>query len=148
MSVKWPYIAVSNTLYMSHRYGNSHAPRDHTILSDIRQKWHSRLYVTPATLFSDTGRDGRRNWPSWLVTNRNGIPVRWPTRSPIPVLTRPDVGQLFSYADQRKPLLYATLTNQIHCYRFAKYRTYIYIFNSNCYPRKIMTVLLPLFCKH
>ena len=34
-------------------------------------------------------RDARLSWPSWLVTYRDGIPAR--RRSPIPVLTGPDV---------------------------------------------------------
>jgi len=35
------------------------------------------------------GGMARLNWPGWLVTYRDGLPIRW--RSPIQVLTGPGV---------------------------------------------------------
>ena len=73
-----------------HRYGNSHAIWDHTVLPATRQRWHSRLYPSRKWYsIKRPRRDARLSWPSWLVTTRYGIPAR--RRSPIPVVTGPDV---------------------------------------------------------
>jgi len=76
-----------------HRYGNSHATWDHTVLPGIpatRQQWHSRLYPSRSWYsIKRPRRDARLSWPSWLATARDGIPTR--RRSPIPVVTGPDV---------------------------------------------------------
>jgi len=81
-------IAVSNT---PHRYRNSHAIWDHTVLPATRQMWHARIYPSRSWYSIKRPRgDARLSWPSWLVTYRDGIPTRrW---SPIQVLTGPDVG--------------------------------------------------------
>jgi len=42
-----------------------------------------------------TPADARLSWPSWLVTYQDGIPAR--RRSPIQVLTGPDVHRLTSF---------------------------------------------------
>ena len=80
-------IAVSDS---PHRYGNSHAIRDHTVLPATRQRWHSRLYPSRSWYsIKRPRRDARLSWPSWLITARDGIHAR--RRSPIPVVTGPDV---------------------------------------------------------
>ena len=59
-----------------HRYGNSRAIRDHTVLPAIRQRWHSRLYPSRSWYSIKRPRgDARLSWPSWLVTARDGIPT-------------------------------------------------------------------------
>ena len=71
--------------HLPHRYGNSRAIWDHT-----RQRWHSRLYPSQSWYsIKWPRRDARLSWPSWLVTAQDGIPAR--RRSPIPVVTGPDV---------------------------------------------------------
>ena len=73
-----------------HRYGNSRAIWDHTVLPATRQRWYSRLHPSRSWYsIKRSGRDARLSWPSWLVTARDGIPAR--RRSPIPVVTGPDV---------------------------------------------------------
>ena len=73
-----------------HRYGNSRAIWDHTVLPATRQRWHSRLYPSRSWYsIKRPRRDARLSWPSWLITGRDGIPAR--RRSPIPVVTGPDM---------------------------------------------------------
>jgi len=51
--VKYTSITV-RTVTLRHRYENSRAIRDHTVLPAIRQSWHSRPYPSRAvTRFSD-----------------------------------------------------------------------------------------------
>ena len=76
--------------HLPHRYGNSHAIWDHTVLPATRQRWHSRLYPSRSWYsIRRPRRDARLSWLSWLVTARDGVPAR--RRSPIPVVTGPDV---------------------------------------------------------
>ena len=78
-------IAVSDS---PHRYGNSHAIWDHTVLPATQQRWHSRRYPSRSWYsIKRPRRDARLSWPSWLITARDGIPAR--RRSPIPVVTVP-----------------------------------------------------------
>jgi len=80
---------------MPHRYRNSRATWDHTVLLTTRQRWHSRLYPSRSWYsIKRTQRDARLSWLSWMITARDGIPAR--RRSPIPVVTGPDVRQLRS----------------------------------------------------
>ena len=73
-----------------HRYGNSRAIWDHTVLPATWQRWHSCLYPSRSWYsIKRPRRDARLSWPSWLVTARDGIPAR--RRSPVPVVTGPDV---------------------------------------------------------
>jgi len=73
-----------------HRYGNSRAIWDHTVLPATRQRWQSRLYPNRSWYsIKRPRRDARLSWSSWLVTARDGIFTR--RRSPIPVVTGPDV---------------------------------------------------------
>jgi len=68
-------IAV-RTVTLPHRYGNSHATWDHTVLPATRQKWHSRPYPSRSWYsIKRPWRDARLSWPSWLVSCRDGIPV-------------------------------------------------------------------------
>ena len=60
-------------------------PAEMTFPDLPQQRWYS---------IERPRRDARLSWPSWLLTYRDGIPAR--RRSPIPVLTGPDVGQLRS----------------------------------------------------
>jgi len=61
----------------SHRYGNSHAIWDHTVLPATRQRWHSRLYPSRSWYsIKRPWRDARLSWPSWLVTHWDGIPAQ------------------------------------------------------------------------
>ena len=65
------------------------------MLPATRQRWHSRPYPSRSWYSIERPRrDARLSWPSWLVTYRDGIPAR--RRSPIPVLTGPDVRWLRS----------------------------------------------------
>ena len=73
-----------------HRYGNSRAIWDHTVLPATRQRWYSRLHPSRSWYWiKRPRRDAWLSWPSWLVTARDGIPAR--RRSPIPVVTGSDV---------------------------------------------------------
>jgi len=61
-----------------HRYGNSHAIWDHTVLPETRQSWHSRLYPSQSW-YSISDPRGMQGWvdPSgWLemVYPLNGYP--------------------------------------------------------------------------
>jgi len=59
-----------------HRYGNSRAIWDHTVLPATRQRWHSRRYPSRSWYsIKRPRRDARLSWPSWLVTARDGIPA-------------------------------------------------------------------------
>jgi len=83
---KWS-IAVRKT---PHRYRNWNGIWDHTVLPATRQRWHSRLYPSRSWYsIKRPWRNARLSWPSWLITARDGIPAR--RRSPIPVVTGPDV---------------------------------------------------------
>ena len=76
--------------HLPHRYGNSRAIWDRTVLPATRQRWRSRLYPSRSWYsIKRPRRDARLSWPSWLVTVRDGIPAR--RRSPGPVVTGPDV---------------------------------------------------------
>jgi len=57
-------------LQASHRYGNSRAMWDHTVLPATRQRWHSSLYPSQLRLVLDlaTHRDARLSWPSWEIS--------------------------------------------------------------------------------
>jgi len=60
------------------------------VLPATRQRWHSRLYFSRSWYSIKRPRsDARLSLPSSLVTYRDGIPAQ--RRSPIPVLTGPDV---------------------------------------------------------
>ena len=84
------YGYSSSRSNLPHRYGNSHAIWDHTVLPATRQSWHFRIYPSRSWYsIKRPQRDARLSWPSWLVTYRDGIPAR--RRSPIQVLTGPDV---------------------------------------------------------
>ena len=79
-------IAVRKVANLPHRYGNSHAIWDHTVLPATRQRWHSRPYPSQSGYsIKRPWRDARLSWPSWLVTYRDGIPAR--RQSPISVVT-------------------------------------------------------------
>jgi len=55
-------IAVRNT---PHRYGNSHAIQDHTVLPATRQSWHSRPYPSRSwDSIKRAWRDARLSWVS------------------------------------------------------------------------------------
>jgi len=89
VKINYTDIAVwqSNLL---HRYRNSRAIWNHTVLPATRQRWHSCPYPSRSWYsIKRPRRNARLSWPSWLVTYRDGIPAR--RRSPIPVLTEPDV---------------------------------------------------------
>jgi len=84
------YGYCSSQSSLPHRYGNSHAIQDHTVLPATRQRRHSHLYPSWSWYsIKRPRRDARLSWPSWLVTYRDGILAR--RRSPIQVLTGPDV---------------------------------------------------------
>ena len=73
-----------------HRYGNSRAIWDHTVLPATGQRWYSRLHPSRSWYsVKRPRRDARLSWPSWPVTARDGIPAR--RQSPIPVVTGPNV---------------------------------------------------------
>jgi len=88
--VKYTGITVRSVTLLYH-YGNSHAIWDHAYIPAIRQRWHSRRNPS-RNWYSITRpwRDARLSWLSCLVTYEDGIPAR--RRSPIQVLTGPDVG--------------------------------------------------------
>ena len=86
--VKYTGIAVRS---VTHHYGNSHAIWDHTVVTATRQRWRARRYPSRSWYsIKRHQRDARLSWPSWLVTYRDGLHAR--RRSPIQVLTGPDVG--------------------------------------------------------
>jgi len=99
--VKFPGIAVSDS---PHRYGNSRPmPYGITVLPATPQRWRSRHYPRQIKLLLNLATsegckaEWQLSWPSWLVTRRDGIPVPARRRSPIPVLTGPDVGHNFAH---------------------------------------------------
>jgi len=52
-----------------HRYGNSRAIWDNTVLPATRQRWYSRLHLSWSWYsIKRPRRDARLSWPSWLVT--------------------------------------------------------------------------------
>jgi len=78
------------------------------VLPATRQRWHSRLYPGRSWYsIKRPRRDARLSWASRLVTCRDGIPAR--RRSPIQVLTGPDVRWLRSCDELRWPLRDAVL---------------------------------------
>ena len=57
-----------------HRYGNSRAIWDHTVLPATRQRWHFRRYPSRSWYsIKQPRREARLSWPSWLITARGGI---------------------------------------------------------------------------
>ena len=62
----YPGIAV-RSVTLPHRYGNSHATWDHTVLPAPRQRWHSRLYPSRSRYsIKRLRRDARLSWPRLL----------------------------------------------------------------------------------
>ena len=58
--------------HLPHRYGNSHAVWDHTVLPATRQRWHSRLYPSRSWYsIKRPRRDARLSWPSSSSPNRH-----------------------------------------------------------------------------
>jgi len=59
-------------LQAPHRYGNSRAMWDHTVLPATRQGWHSRLYPTQLrlvlNLVTPKGCKAELTWLAWLHT--------------------------------------------------------------------------------
>jgi len=49
---------------MPHRYGNSRAVRDHTVLPATRQRWHSRLYPSQSRLRGLNLSTRKQGWRS------------------------------------------------------------------------------------
>jgi len=57
---------------LPHRYGNSHATWDHTVLPATRQRWHSRPYSSRSWYsIKRPRRDARLSWPSWHYLRRS-----------------------------------------------------------------------------
>jgi len=55
--------------HLPHRYGNSRAIWDHTVLPATRQRWHSRLYPSRSWYsIKRPRRDAKLSWPivGWL----------------------------------------------------------------------------------
>ena len=82
----------------------THVPcRTGSVLPATRQRWRSRHYPRQIKLLLNLATsegckaEWQLSWPSWLVTRRDGIPVPARRRSPIPVLTGPDVGHNFAH---------------------------------------------------
>ena len=61
---------VLSTRTYPHRYGNSRATWDHTVLPATRQRWHSRPYpIRSWYSIKRRRRDARLSWPiGWLHT--------------------------------------------------------------------------------
>ena len=136
---------ISDKLTTWHSYGVSLAIWDHSVT------FHPSQVNTPRLNPSQTGqysiylprRDGRLNWPRWLVTYRDGLPTC--RRSPIQVLTGPSVVDRSQsanhYTTQHRSRLWVSdnilqsllcdLCWQVHWYKFLKpYRTWIRMWNS------------------
>ena len=99
-SLYWPFPMLKVFIYLSNKiYGSNFiTQRSESVVAWNYQNADLRgdipaLRPSPQpklVLYLATPGDARLSGPSWLVTYRDGIPAR--RRSPIPVLTGPDVG--------------------------------------------------------
>ena len=129
-------IAVSDS---PHRYGNSHAIWDHTVLPATQHRWNSRRYPSRSWYsIKRPRRDARLSWPSWLVIAGDGIPAR--RRSPIPVVTGPDVRQLRSLTNSANhyatpPTVLAMRAKNLACYLLSINRSHTCFVVNFCINR-------------
>jgi len=73
---KEKYTDIAVRSLTCHTATGTHMPY-RPVFPATRQTWHSRLYPSRSWYSIERPRrDARLSWPSWLVTYRDGMPVR------------------------------------------------------------------------